>query len=175
MMNSPTQVAIGVGLGYLVSRLVSPRKEGLASNRSRRRKKKFVRVRGHMRCMPKKCAAKEEKKAEPSWSKPSRPPAPALKVPEHIELSANDLGEDEPTQPGIPSTIAQARTTRTDWPTMADVMTTPRRRDDDEDVEMDGEIPWKRIAIAGAIGTGLVILGAYLYQQQAQEAPEVTP
>lgn len=170
-MDSPTQVAIGVGLGYLASRFVFPGEERLVSNRSRRRKKKFVRVRGHMRCMPKKC--KEPKPAaEPTWSRPQRQPAPTLEVPERVELSANEFGDDEPTRPAIPSTLIQSRRS-SDWPTMADVMTTPRPY---ETVSTTSDaIPWKTIIIVGAIASGLAIVGAYAHQQQAQHASEVTP
>jgi hypothetical protein len=186
MMDSPTQVAVGIGLGYLVSRLVARKKPyPVVANR---RKKKFVRVRGHMRCMPRK--HKKESKAEPtviervvekvnevvegpSWSKGQRPESVKLEVPEHIELSANELGDDEPTQPAIPSTIAQsvrATAMSESWPDVAQIE--PAASDSGF---MMADIPWRTIIIVGSIAAGLVLLGSYTYQQQAPEAPEVTP
>lgn len=186
-MNGSTQVGIGIGLGYLLSRIVIPRKERLVENRSRR-KKKFVRVRGHMRCMPKSCKTTEpktierivekvvekvaEKTAGPTWSKPPKASVPSLEVPSVVELAENDFGEDESTVPSIPSALVSAVTRQYDWPTMADV-TKPSLHDGDE-VETK-PIRWDVVFAAGSFAAGVALLGTYLWYQQARNAPEETP
>jgi hypothetical protein len=53
-MNVGSQILVGAAAGVALWKLViAPRSVMLETNPSRGRKKKFVRVRGHMRCMPK--------------------------------------------------------------------------------------------------------------------------
>jgi hypothetical protein len=56
------------------------------------------------------------------------------------------------------------------WPDIARA----DRQESDSGFMME-DIPWRTIIIVGAIAGGLALLGSYMYQQEAPQAPEVTP
>lgn len=145
IMEAVTQVAIGVGLGVLANRIMSTRKSEMTPNRSRR--KKFVRVRGHMRCMPKKCKCEQEV-------------TPVEKKQEESALSSNEIRERE-----IPKTLIESAPFRAeDWPTMSDVTKEPSKLDEEK---IDPRaIPWKKVALIG----GILLVAIYI-SKQAQTAP----
>lgn len=158
------QIALGAGIGIAVWKAVlEPRTTSVEANPKRkRRKKKFVRVRGHMRCMPKK-----HKKPEPEIiiieREVERRPDPEPE-PEPSFVRTPSLTPTPYPVPAsyIPETVVQAAPVVLDEPTIEDMQ--------EQNATREG-FPWRVAAGATAVGAAIALIASAAYQSTTGGQP----
>lgn len=148
-MNPVTQVLVGMAAGLALWKYAL-RTSALESNPKQRRKKKFVRVRGHMRCMPKR-RPKPEPEVVVVERIIERPVAP---LPPATEGSSLTVGERAaaPVAPAAPPEQVEDDSSE---PTLEDMQLPNYRK---------RQFPWRTAVGAAAAGAAVALIATFAYQ-----------
>lgn len=149
-MSPAAQMLAGAAVGFALWKYVL-RTRHIEANPRRRRKKKFVRVRGHMRCMPKKRSK----------------PEPEVVVVERI-IERPVAAPVQPSQaPSLSAGATAASSASTNAPEVAQNEVEPTI----EDMQLPGYreqngrgFPWHTAVAAAAIGGGVALVATFAYQ-----------